>query len=279
MGGLDIFMSRKDENGEWGEVKNLGYPINTPSDENSLLVSTNGELAYFSSNMEGGYGSFDLYSFELYPEARPLPVTYMKGKVFDKKSRAALEARFELLDLETKEIVYSSYSDRLDGGFLIPITYGKNYALNVEKEGYLFFSEHFELKESMDGKPFEMDVPLMKLELGSEVVLRNVFFETDKFDLKPESMIELNHLVDMMNDNPDIQIEVEGHTDDQGSKSHNQELSAQRAKTVYSYLIEKGISASRLQFKGYADDRPLSDNSSEKGRANNRRTSARIIAK
>lgn len=279
MGGLDIFMTRKDENGEWGEVKNLGYPINTPSDENSLLVSTSGELAYFSSNMEGGYGSFDLYSFELYPEARPLPVTYMKGKVFDKENKSPLKAHFELVDLEKQEIVYSSYSDPLDGGFLIPITYGRNYALNAEHEGYLFFSEHFELKENIEGKPYEMDVPLMKLELGSEVVLRNVFFETDKYDLKDESKIELNHLVTMMMQNPSIRIEVEGHTDDQGSKAHNIDLSTARANTVYQYLIASGISADRLMFKGYADERPLSDNSTEEGRANNRRTSVRIIAK
>ena len=279
MGGLDIFMSRKDENGNWGEVKNLGYPINTANDENSLMVSTSGELAYFSSNMEGGYGSFDIYSFELYPEARPLPVTYMKGKVYDAKTEEALSAHFQLIELSTGKLIYSAYSEASNGEFLIPITYGENYALNVEKEDYLFFSENFELKDNVEGDPFFMNVPLNKIELGSEFILRNVFFETDEYELKPESKIELNKLLSFLNDHPNVNIEIEGHTDDQGNEAHNRSLSEARAKSVYNYLIENNISKDRLKFKGYAADKPIADNSTEEGRSKNRRTSIQIIAK
>lgn len=279
MGGLDIYLSRKDENGIWGEAKNLGYPINTPNDENSLMVSTNGELAYFSSNMEGGFGSFDIYSFELYPEARPIAVTYMKGKVFDDETKGPLGAKFELIDLETAEVVYSAQSNTINGEFLIPITYGKNYALNVEEEGYLFYSENFKMKEVNSEEPYILNVPLLKVEVGSELVLRNVFFETDKFVLEPESILELNKLIAFLNNNPKVKIEVEGHTDDQGNEAHNRTLSTQRAKSVYSYLMDNGIAKERLEYKGYASDLPLSSNDTEEGRANNRRTSVKIIAK
>lgn len=279
MGGLDIFLSRKDENGNWGKPKNLGYPINTPNDENSLMVSTSGELAYFSSNMDGGFGSFDLYSFELYEDARPMEVTYMKGKVFDKETKKPLGAVFELIDLEGGELVYSAQSDEVNGEFLIPITYGKDYALNVEEDGYLFYSENFQMRESQKEEPYIMNVPLMKVEVGSELVLRNVFFETDEYVLKPESKVELDKLILFLNQNPAVKIEVEGHTDNQGNEGHNRTLSTQRAKSVYTYLIANGIDKDRLEYKGYAADRPLSTNDTEEGRANNRRTSVRIVAK
>jgi outer membrane protein OmpA-like peptidoglycan-associated protein/tetratricopeptide (TPR) repeat protein len=279
MGGLDIYLSRKDEKGNWGEAKNLGYPINTPNDENSLMVSTSGELAYFSSNMEGGFGSFDLYSFELYPEARPLEVTYMKGKVYDKETLKALGANFELIDLESGETVYSAQADAYTGEFLIPITYGKDYALNAEEEGYLFYSENFQMKENHSNEPYIMNVPMLKLLVGSELVLRNVFFETDQYDLKSESKVELNKLVVFLEMNPSVKIEVEGHTDDQGNAAHNKTLSDNRAKSVYTYLIDNGISKDRLNYKGFGADQPLSSNDTEEGRANNRRTSVRIIAK
>lgn len=279
MGGLDIYLSRKDEKGNWGEAKNLGYPINTANDENSLMVSTNGKLAYFSSNMEGGFGSFDIYSFDLYPEARPMAVTYMKGKVYDYATKKPLGANFELIDLESGEIVYSAQSDLVNGEFLIPITYGKDYALNVEEDGYLFFSENFQMKETQSEEPYSMNVPLMKVEVGSELVLRNVFFETDEFVLKPESKVELDKLITFLNQNASVRIEIEGHTDNQGNEAHNRTLSSNRAKSVYTYLVDTGIVSSRLEYKGYAADKPLSSNDTEEGRANNRRTSIKIIAK
>jgi outer membrane protein OmpA-like peptidoglycan-associated protein len=243
------------------------------------MVSTSGELAYFSSNMEGGYGSFDIYSFELYPEARPLPVTYMKGKVFDAKTDEALSAHFQLIELSTGKLIYSAYSEAASGEFLIPITYGQNYALNVEKEDYLFFSENFELKDDVGGDPFFMNVPLNKIEVGSEFILRNVFFETDEYELKPESKIELDKLISFLNAHPKVTIEIEGHTDDQGNEAHNRSLSEARAKSVYNYLIENNISKDRLKYKGYAADKPIADNSTEEGRSKNRRTSIQIIAK
>jgi outer membrane protein OmpA-like peptidoglycan-associated protein len=124
-----------------------------------------------------------------------------------------------------------------------------------------------------------MNVPLMKVKVGSELVLRNVFFETDQYDLKPASKVELNKLINFLDQNPAVKIEVEGHTDNQGNSAHNKTLSDNRAKAVYSYLIDNGIAADRLKYKGFGADMPISSNDTEKGRANNRRTSVRIIAK
>ena len=277
MGGLDLFMTRKDSAGNWMHPANLGYPINTGKDENSLMVSASGKLAYFSSNKEGGYGSFDIYGFELYPEARPLPVTYVKGTVYDSLTRNPVKARFQLIDLASDEKIYDSYADPANGGFLIPLPAGKNYALIVNHPGYLFFSGHFSL--DMDSRePYRMNVPLVPIAKGGEVVLNNVFFDTDKYDLKPESRIELNKLVELLENNPTLQIAIEGHTDSEGDENHNRELSENRARSVFNYLIEKGINASRLSYKGYGESRPVADNSTPEGRAKNRRTSFRVTS-
>ena len=164
MGGMDIFYSRRDSTGDWGVPVNLGYPINTHKDENSILIGADGELAMFASDRETGYGGLDLYQFELYEEARPQYVTYMKGKVFDSESSSKLKASFELTDLETGDVVYRSYSNAGTGEFLVCLPTNRDYALNVSKQGYLFFSENFSLSGiSSNTDPFIKDIPLKKI--------------------------------------------------------------------------------------------------------------------
>jgi outer membrane protein OmpA-like peptidoglycan-associated protein/Tol biopolymer transport system component len=275
MGGLDLFVSRKDSLGDWSKPMNLGYPINTFKDENSLMVSTSGELAYFSSNAEGGFGSFDIYGFELHEDVRPQPVTYVKGKVRDQDSEALIGASFELVDLGSGEVVYTSFTQEEDGAFLVPLVEGKNYAFTVEKEGYLFFSKHFDLNNVTD-EPFNLEIDLMPIAPGKSMVLQNVFFDLDKSTLKQESKMELNRLVELMNSNPTLSIVIEGHTDTQGSATYNQTLSNERAMAVYMYLVGAGISKERLSYKGYGATQPIASNDTEAGRAQNRRTAFRI---
>ncbi len=279
MGGLDIFMSNKDENGEWSTPINLGYPINTFNDENSLLVSSNGTIAYFASDREGGYGSLDLYQFEMPEHLRPEAVNYLKGKVYDAVTNVALEAKFELIDIETGEVVIQSYSDGKTGDYLVSLPINKEYALNASKEGYLFFSENFVLTEGNAQTPFVKDVPLQKIEVGKTVVLKNVFFETNKFDLKSKSKVELNKLASFLTKNATAKIELGGHTDNVGNAKANQILSNNRAKAVFDYLVEKGIEKERLSTQGYGDTKPIADNGTEEGRAENRRTEFKIISK
>ncbi len=280
MGGLDLYVSRMDEKGEWGKPINLGYPINTYADENSVLVSATGNLAYFASNRTGGFGGLDIYQFDLYESARPGKITYLKGKVYDVKTNKPLGAHFELIDLATGNSIIESDANSGNGEFLVCLPIDKNYALNVSQSGYLFYSENFALKELADiSKPFIMDVPMQPIDSGSVIELKNVFFETAKFDLKPESKAELNKLVAFLTANKNLKGELSGHTDNIGDKKMNLTLSQNRAKAVYDYLVANGIDAKRLTFKGYGDTKPKVKNDSDENRALNRRTEFKVMSK
>lgn len=280
MGKLDIYVVRKNENDEWGTPVNLGYPINTYNDENSLLVNGAGNLAYFASSRDGGFGGLDLYQFDLYDAIRPDKITYVRGKVYDAKTKQPLGAHFELIDLATAKQVIVSDANPGNGEFLVTLPIDKNYALNVSHSGYLFYSANFSLRELTDKtKPFVMDVPLEPIDTGNVVELRNVFFETAKFDLKPESKIELNKLVTFLTLNKTLRIQLSGHTDNVGEKKMNQLLSQNRAKSVYEYLIANGIDAKRLTFIGYGDSKPKVKNDTDENRAINRRTEFKVIGK
>jgi outer membrane protein OmpA-like peptidoglycan-associated protein/tetratricopeptide (TPR) repeat protein len=280
MGKLDIYVVRKDAAGEWGTPVNLGYPINTYGDENSLLVNGAGNVAYFASNREGGMGGLDIYQFELPKEARPEQITYVKGKVYDAKTKQPLGARFELIDLETAKQVVVSDANSGNGEFLVTLPIDKNYALNVSQQGYLFYSENFSLKGIVDNsKPYQMDVPMVSIDTGSVVELKNVFFETAKFDLKPESKVELDKLVSFLTFNKTLRIQLSGHTDNVGDKKNNQLLSENRAKAVYEYLVSHAIDAKRLTYVGYGDTRPKVKNDTDENRAMNRRTEFKVIGK
>ncbi|MBQ6046556.1 MAG: PD40 domain-containing protein [Bacteroidales bacterium] len=279
IGGLDLFVSRRNEDGSWGEPVNLGYPINTEGDESNMIVSADGRTAIYSSDKLGGYGLEDLYYFELPEDVRPQSTTYIKGIVYDSKTKKRLAADFVITDLTTSSEVVSATSDPSDGSFLMTMPGLHKYGLSVSKEGYLFYSKSFEMTVASPDDPYLLDIPLEPIEVGSSITLRNVFFETAKWDLKPESTIEMDKLVKLMNENPKMRVMLEGHTDDVGSDAANQKLSENRAKAVYDYLIEKGIAQSRLEYKGYGESKPIADNSTEEGRAQNRRTVFTVLQK
>lgn len=280
LGGMDFFKSLRSPSGAWAQPENLGYPINSYMDEIGLIISSAGNLAYISSEKPGGKGGFDIYSFELPEQHRSLArVSYMKGVVFDKETRRPLRARFELTDLETGITVIQSTSDPLTGDFLVCLPEGKNYGLNVRSDGYLFFSEHFEFSGlHSELQPFVMNVPLQKIAVGEAVVLKNIFFDTDKYDLKPESVAELRRLTDLLQKNPQLKIEIGGHTDNVGSDEHNIRLSENRAKAVVDFLTSKGITPDRLLHKGYGKNNPIDTNDTPEGRANNRRTEFKVLS-
>ncbi len=278
MGGFDLFYSRRDMNGKWKRPVNMGYPINTQADELTLVVNAKGNLAYISSDKLGGKGRQDIYKFPLYREARPLLTTYFKGIVYDEETKAKLEARFELIDLGSSKTVAESHSDRMNGEFLLVLPAERNYALNVSKDGYLFYSDNFSLGSSDSRKtPFIKNIPLKPIRVGETVVLKNIFFDTDKYILKDESLAELQKLLALMLKNPGLKIELSGHTDNIGSEGHNLELSGNRAKAVYQYLAGHGIAANRLTYAGYGFSQPIDSNTTEQGRANNRRTEFKVI--
>lgn len=278
MGMSDIFMVRKQDDGTWSEPLNLGYPINTANDENSLIVGASGEKAYFASDREGGYGNLDLYEFELYQKARPGRVTYMKGKVFNADNKEPLQAKFELIDLATGETVYSASSDSKTGEFLVGLPVNHDYALNVSKDGFLFYSENFALKERADATPYKKDVAMQPIKKDEKVILKNIFFETNSYELLETSNVELKKLLTFLEKNPTLKIEIGGHTDNVGSDDANQVLSQNRAKAVMDYLVNHGIAADRLSSKGYGEASPIDTNDTPEGRANNRRTEFTITS-
>lgn len=280
MGGLDLYVCRRLPDGTWDKPINLGYPINTWNDESGLIVNSSGKFAFCSSDREGTTGCEDIYYFELPQNLRPITVTYMKGKVFDQKTNQPIGAAFELIDLQTGQPFITSASDPITGEFLVCLPVNKNYALNVNTPKYLFYSESFQLKQNANPtQPVLMDVPLQLLEVGKGVELKNIFFETGKYDLQAESKAELMKLVDFMKANPTLQIELGGHTDNVGPSSSNLLLSQNRAKAVYDFLVTNGIDAGRLSYKGYGDTKPKAANDTDEHRQMNRRTEFVVIKK
>jgi outer membrane protein OmpA-like peptidoglycan-associated protein len=278
LGGMDIFVSRRQPDGTWGKAINLGYPINTHQNEMCISISADGETAYIASQRPEGIGGLDIYSFTLYEAARPLKTAFVKGVVYDARNLSKLQARIELIDLSNGKPIIEASSNKLTGNFLFCLQGNKNYALNVSKDGYLFYSENFSLKEQSVDKPLYLDVPLNAITTGEKVVLKNVFFDVDKYDLKHESKVELDKVVGLLNQNPGMRIEISGHTDNTGIKQKNIDLSNNRAKSVMDYIVSQGITAQRLTHKGYADSQPVADNKTEEGRKLNRRTEFKIIS-
>jgi flagellar motor protein MotB/tetratricopeptide (TPR) repeat protein len=275
MGGLDIFVSRMIDDSTWSTPINLGYPINTHRDEDGLIVNAKGTMAYYSSDFIPEMGR-DIFKFEIPEDIRPIPTSYITGFITDARSGWPISANFSLVDLgENKPIAETRAND--NGSYLLTIPTNRTYAFLASAPGYLFHSEHFDLKGLFSAdKPYRKDIELKPLRVGEILVMRNVFFETDSYELKDESKTELMKLVELLNINPTVNIEVGGHTDNVGSASYNLGLSESRAKSVAKYLIDKGISPNRILWKGYGLTKPIGDNTTEDGRAENRRTEIRI---
>lgn len=289
MGGSDLFMTRMDDKGNWSNPVNLGYPINTKFDENSLMVSPDGEIAFFASDREGGFGDLDIYYFILPENLRPTKTLYFEGLVYDVVTRNPVPGKFQLIDLKTGKEVIISEADKLTGEFMVSLPVNHEYALKVEYPGYSPFSKNFNMVNPDNQEAVHMDVPLVPISNPRPVTLENVFFDLASAKLRSESFIELNNLVAFLNKNAEINMEISGHTDTRGDDKENQILSENRAKSVYEYLISKGVDAKRLSYKGYGETKPnysdeqiasmKTDKEKEAAHQANRRTEYLIITK
>jgi outer membrane protein OmpA-like peptidoglycan-associated protein/tetratricopeptide (TPR) repeat protein len=276
-GQTDLFLSRKINDSAWSRPENLGYPVNTIDDQGSLIVASNGRTAIYASEDTGTRGGLDLYSFELREDVRPTRTLWIKGKVYDKKTKQGLPSGVELADVQRNRLISKVQTDE-DGNYLITLPVGKDYAFNVGHTGYLFFSASFSLQPDAPDSVYVVDIPLQPIEPGAVVVLQNIFFDTKKFDLQSASLTELDKIVVLLNENPRLKILIGGHTDNVGKPADNLLLSNNRAKAVVNYLAQKGIAPQRLSFKGFGAAKPVADNKTESGRMQNRRTEMNVVS-
>ena len=288
MGGSDIFMSQMDNQGNWSRPKNLGYPINTRFDENSLIVSAEGNLAFFASDRAGGYGDLDIYYFELPKEFQPTTTYYFDGRVFDAQSNDPIPGHFTLKDIASGEIIIVSNADAINGTFTVPLPSNRQYVIEVTYDGYAMTSLGFDLTYNANQTSYHLDIPMNPLNSGTENILKNIYFDLNSATLRKESNIELNNLANFLRTNPNIHIELGGHTDTRGNAEENLKLSTERAKAVYTYLIQvERIDVKRLTFIGFGEREPIiidseiaalsSETEREKAHQTNRRTVYKII--
>lgn len=308
MGGYDVFKSTL-VNGKWTAPVNLGFPINGPDDDVYFVVGGSGNRAYFASSKAGGFGDHDIYKITfLGPEKAPLlstqdqlmamqanPVsnlkvenavkvksaklTILKGIIYEDGSKKPLESSIDLIDNEKNTVLVTFRSNSSTGKYLATLPSGKNYGLVVKCEGYLFHSENFNLPDSADFQEFNLDIALKKIEIGSTIVLKNIFFDSGKSTIRAESTNELARLIKLLKDNPNLKIELSSHTDNIGSDDYNMKLSTERSKSVVDYLIAHSIPSYRLIPKGYGETQPIESNNTEAGRQSNRRTEFKILEK
>jgi outer membrane protein OmpA-like peptidoglycan-associated protein/tetratricopeptide (TPR) repeat protein len=311
MGGFDVFKSTMDSLGRWSEPENVGYPINTADDDLTFVMAANGKHAYYSSVKRDGYGLRDLYMIsylgvEKNPalmvednllaslsmpigeassivskpfEIKTNSVTLLKGVITDVNNKLPIEALITITDNCNGNEIANFKSNRNSGKFLVTLPSGKNYGIAIKAEAYLFHSENFDLPVSSGYNEFNKTVFMKKVDVGSSIVLKNVFYDVNKANIRNESQTELALLIKLMMENPSIRVEISSHTDNKGSEKYNLELSEKRSLAVVDYLVTHGIAASRLESKGYGVTMPISSNDTEEGRQLNRRTEFKILSK
>ena len=303
MGGFDIFKSEL-KDGNWTNPVNLGYPINTPDDDVFFTMAASGQRGYYSSKKKDGFGGQDLYIITFLQAAKPMMMnvedvqlafkiqgakpkpepkieqnTILTGAIMDALSLTPIQATIEITDNSKNELIASFESNGTTGAYLISLKPGKNYGISVSKKDYLFHSENFDIPADAMAKKIQKDILLNKLAVGTKIILNNIFFDFNKATLRPESVAELDRLYKMLEDIPTLKIEISGHTDNVGSAQYNQQLSENRAKAVVDYLVDKGISNTRLEYKGYGFKQPIAGNDTEQGRQQNRRTEFKVLEK
>ncbi len=271
LGGYDIFYSRLNDDGTWSKPVNLGYPINSPDDEVGFLVSTDGSQGYFASNKFNGKGGWDLYSFELYKEAQPEKVLFLKGTVKSETESETGKAKIELKNVETKKISEIPL-DSNTGNYVAVAPFNSDYIMTVKKPGYVYETRYIARIDSTFKTPKQLDLQIEPIKLNKSYRINDIYFDFNSFTLTNESKMVLDQLIDFLNENASIHIEIQGHTDNIGNDADNLKLSENRAESVYNYLIANGISGKRLTYHGFGKTMPVATNDTEEGRAKNRRT-------
>ncbi|HHP7241470.1 MAG TPA: OmpA family protein [Cyclobacteriaceae bacterium] len=279
LGGFDFFYSERQEDG-WSKPKNLGYPLNDKEDQVSLFITADGKTAYYTQDTKkrDRVIKSDIYTFPVPEENRVTHWSnFLTGTVYDAETNQKLRAKIDMYDINTNELISSIYSDSVSGKYFVVLTEGNEYGIYATKKGYIFEDLRFNYIKKPRLVPEVLDIYLTPVNKGVSTVLENIFFDFDKYKLKEKSKSELYEIIEFLNQNPEVQILITGHTDNEGDNKYNMELSNKRANAVYKFLLENGINPQRLSFKGYGKDKPLVPNDSEYNRSLNRRIEFEIL--
>lgn len=280
MGGLDVFKATLNQNKQWSEPQNLGYPLNTHADEGSVFITPDNKVGYYSRQVttDAGVPAVQLFRFDVPAEWRSREnSTYAQGRVFDAATKKPLAAQVQLYDVQTDSLLQQVYSDKVSGEYTVVLTEGKQYGFYASAPNYLMNSISFDYTSAKSLTPVALDVYLEPIKAGAAMVLNNLFFDTGKYNLERKSKTELNKLIKFMQLNGSLKIAIEGHTDDVGADKDNQVLSEKRAKSVVDYLTANGIAKDRIKYKGYGETKPKQPNTSEENRKLNRRIEMRVL--
>lgn len=277
-GGYDIYLSKLSKDTGWVKPRNIGYPINSERDDLGFFVSTDGKYGYFASDKLKGNGGWDVYSFELYKEARPERVLFVSGALRDENNQVISDAKVEIKNTRTREVTTVEV-DSLTGKYVAVVAFNEDHILTVKQPGKAFTSQYFSAADSSLGKPMKMDLKVEEIKVGKPYKLNNIYFKTSSSLLNPETIIIIEELTKFLQENKTVNIAIHGHTDNAGNAADNLKLSADRAKMVFDLLVLNGIDASRLSYKGFGATRPIASNLTEKGKALNRRTEFMVTGK
>ena len=279
-GGRDIFVTRRLDSTltRWSRPKNLGRGINTADHESFFNVSPKGDSAYFSST-SGSLGKSDIFSIAMPKGAKPEALIAVRGTVIDATTRMPVEADIIYEDLETGTVAGTARSAPSDGSYRVTLKGGVYYGVRAQTAGYYPLSSELDARGLEDYKEIDRDLELSPIVVNVAIRLNNVFFDSGKWDLRPESYPELDRLTDFMRTNANMEIHIAGHTDDIGKDADNLTLSRKRAEAVRTYVVTRGIGEGRMTFEGYGETKPLSANTTDEGRQRNRRVEFTIVKK
>lgn len=278
LGGYDIFFTKLDSNKKWDKPTNIGYPINSFDDDVGFFVSTDGQSGYFASNKFEGFGGWDLYSFDLYEGAQPEKVLFVKGDIKNMWDQGFKNTKVELKNVSSKK-VKDIPVDSITGEYVAVVLFRDDYILTVKDKGYVNESRYLAKVDPKTVKPLSLQIDLKPIEVGVTYRLHDIYFDFNSFNLPIESKAVIREFYDFLNDNPSLKVSIEGHTDNIGNDNDNLVLSQKRARAVYEHLLQLGIPPQRLSSIGFGESRPIADNATEEGRAQNRRTEFVIIEK
>jgi outer membrane protein OmpA-like peptidoglycan-associated protein len=279
MGGIDLFVADADNFGNISNLKNLGYPINTHYDDDALTLNYICDTTYFSSSRQTAKG-MEIFAFNFDRGLTTTPIAYVKVKVNDMFTKKPVKVEVKLESQPFKTSRFQTQDTDENGEAMFYVLLNRNYAFTVAEPGYLYTSKFINLgKANSIGEPEVLEIELQPIEIGAEVQLYNIYFETDSFRILQQSESELQNLVAFLANNKDLKVEIQGHTDSSGNAENNRILSERRAKSVVDYLVKNGIVIRRLKFGGYGDKVPIASNDTPEGRLLNRRTTIKILEK